>query len=464
MKRKTICLLCSALLLSAVFTGCGSTSAAPEDSGAEGLGATIDNTAPLAVPIIDLTDIAADDGSDTGEDTAGEGGTAKGNTADEGSTTKEDTAAEDGTEENAAAVSDFGLRLLSQCVRDGENTLISPLSVLYALGMTANGADGETLKQMEDAFGMSRQDLNSYLHTYRQSLPQGDKCSLSLANSIWVNADAAPTMQEDFLQSAVQWYDSQIYQAPFDESTRNAINDWVNENTDGMIPQILDKIPSESVLYLINALALDAEWEKIYSEDEIQDGIFTAADGTEQNVEMMYSTEQLYLRDQNAEGFIKYYNNRDLAFAALLPNEGVSVSDYVASLTGEKLQQILSTPQEIEVHAGIPKFECEDGMEMSSVLKAMGITAAFDPKTADFTSMGSTPQQPFYIDRVLHKTYIAVDEKGTRAGAATAVEMDLMSLPSETRTVNLDRPFVYMLIDCRQGNLPVFIGTLEHVI
>ena len=442
MKKKIFGLLCSVLMLTTALTGCGGASAsspAPNESEEGSLQNEHNNTVSPDLSVVNLTaDI---------------------------------TASEDGTEEDTAslptdtaAAADFGLRLLQHSAKEGENTLISPLSVLYALGMTSNGAENNTLSQMEEAFGMSRQELNAYLSAYGQSLPTEDKCRLSLANSIWINNDIDPEVREEFLQSAVNWYDSEVYRASFDDAALAAINDWVKENTDGMIPDILNELPEDTVLCLINALAFDAEWENIYRENEIQDGTFTAADGTEQTVDMMYSDETLYLKDEHAVGFIKYYAGEDFAFAALLPEEGMSVSDYMSSLTGQRLLEVLNNPLETKVHASMPKFQCEYSVEMNDILKSMGMTDAFDPQAADFSSMGSTGELPFYIDRVIHKTYIAVDEKGTKAGAATAVMIAEMSLElPESETVYLDRPFVYMLIDCRHGNLPVFIGTLEHI-
>ncbi|MPN64990.1 hypothetical protein SDC9_212769 [bioreactor metagenome] len=143
----------------------------------------------------------------------------------------------------------------------------------------------------------------------------------------------------------------------------------------------------------------------------------------------------------------------------MLPNEGVSIADYAASLTGDRLMNILNNAQAIKVKTAIPKFESEYSVEMGDVLKSMGMTNAFDAYRADFTRLGQADGN-IYISRVLHKTYIAVDEKGTKAGAATAVEMSTTSAQlEEPKTVYLDRPFVYMLIDC-ETNLPIFIGTL----
>ena len=370
------------------------------------------------------------------------------------------------TDVSDAAVSDFALRLFKESMEDGENTLISPLSVLVALSMTANGADNETLSQMESVLGMPIDQLNTWISTYMANLPEEEKYKLSLANSIWFKDDPTFVVNEDFLQTNADYYGAGIYKAPFDDSTLKEINKWVEDNTDGMIKDILDQIPEDAVMYLVNALAFDAEWQNIYNEYQIQDGKFTTEDGTVRDVELMYSNENKYLNDDKAEGFIKYYANRKYAFAALLPNEGVSVSEYIASLDGEHLQELLSGAKTTPVDAAIPKFETEYKVEMSEILKKMGMPDAFDGTLADFSKLGSTTDgKNIFINRVIHQTYINVDGKGTKAGAATVVEMtkeSAMEPMDPPKQVYLDRPFVYMLIDC-ETNLPFFIGTMMDV-
>lgn len=359
-----------------------------------------------------------------------------------------------------ANVADFAVRLLQASQKEGENTLLSPLSVLCALSMTANGAEGETLEQMETVLGMPVEELNLYLYTYLQNLPQGEDYQLSLANSIWFADDDRFAVNRDFLQTNADYYGASIYQASFDDRTCKDINNWVKDKTDGMIPEILDQIPEDAIMYLVNALAFEAEWMKIYEKNHINDGTFTKEDGTEQNAEFMYSEESIYLEDANATGFMKKYKDGKYAFVAMLPNEGVSVSDYVASMTGEDLHGLLTNTQYATVRTVIPKFETEYNAEMSDILKDMGMPLAFDGENADFGKLGSSSDGNICIGRVLHKAFISVGEKGTKAGAATVVEMnDGSAMPVKPKTVYLDRPFVYMLVDC-ESNIPFFIGTM----
>lgn len=363
-----------------------------------------------------------------------------------------------------AKVTDFGVRLFQNSFDGEENTLISPLSVLCALAMTANGAKGHTLTEMEEVLGLSVEELNSYLHSYMSKLPEGNGYKLSLANSIWFRDDERLTVKQDFLQTNADYYGADIYKTPFDTSTVKDINKWVKSKTDGMIEEIIEQIPRETVMYLVNALAFEAEWQEIYKGTQCGYGQFTREDGVEQRVKFMHSDEYQYLEDENAIGFIKYYKDRAYAFVALLPNEGISVADYVAALTGEQLYELLLNPIEVQVDTAIPKFESEYSVQMRDVLMKMGMTEAFNDELADFTGLGTSSDGNIFISEVSHKTFISVGEKGTKAGAVTVVSTDTGAAmpPEDSKEVILNRPFVYMLIDC-ENNQPFFIGTQMSV-
>ena len=169
---------------------------------------------------------------------------------------------------------------------------------------------------------------------------------------------------------------------------------------------------------------------------------------------MMYSEEHSYLDDGKATGFIKPYKN-GYGFAALLPNEDISLSDYVASVTGKSFIDTIKKAKDIPVETEIPKFSYDYDIEMNSALKVLGMTNPFEPSKADFSALGSSDSGNIFISRVLHKAYIAVDEKGTKAGAATAVETVYAALEEGVYKVTLDRPFVYAVIDDAAG-LPVY--------
>ncbi len=362
-----------------------------------------------------------------------------------------------------AAVTDFALRLL-KASEDGEgNTLLSPLSVLCALSMTVNGAQGETLEEMESVLGMTRDELNLYIYTYIKNLPRGEKYKLSIANSIWLKDDESFVVNGHFLQTNANYYGADIYKTPFNEQTIKDINNWVSDKTDGMIPEIIDSFPDDTVISLINTLAFDAEWLSIYYDSQVRENDFTKEDGTKQKVEFMYDSVNNYLEDENATGFMRYYKGRKYAFVALLPKEGISVSDYISSLDGESLNKLLENSRNREVKTSIPKFETEYFSEMSDVLKSMGMNKAFTFHQAEFGGIGIAGEEPLRISRVIHKTYISVAEKGTKAGAAAEVDID----PEEgfdirPKEVYLNRPFLYMIVDT-ENNIPFFIGTMMDV-
>lgn len=361
----------------------------------------------------------------------------------------------------ALAATDFAVELL-QSTDSGGNILLSPVSVLSALAMTANGASGETKSQMEAVLGLPTEELNTYLQAYADSLPADKHARCSLANSVWFRDDADHlTVEQAFLDVCADYYGADLFQAPFDDSTLKDLNAWVSDRTDGMIPAILDRIPDSAMVYLVNALAFDGQWASVYRENQIHEGSFTTEDGTEQSAQMMYSQEFAYLEDDLATGFLKYYEGGTYAFAALLPNEGVTLEDYIASLTGEGLRGTLTSAQPEAVETAIPQFTAQYSTELSGILAELGMADAFDASAADFSAMGSSPDGPLYISRVLHKTFLALDAQGTRAGAATVVEVDTgASAPG--RTVYLDRPFLYLLVDC-EANLPLFIGAVRSL-
>lgn len=359
--------------------------------------------------------------------------------------------------DQAAAAADFALRLFRAGNDAEKNTLLSPLSVLCALSMTANGAKGETLTQMEKTLGLDRDRWNACFRAYMKAL-ESDK-SLKLANSVWFTADSRFTVERSFLQTNADYYGADVYQAPFDESTLAEINHWVKEKTDGMIPEILDKIPQEALMYLVNALAFDAKWAKPYTEYAVQEGEFRCADGTKRKVKLMYSEEGQYLEHEKAVGFLKPYDGGKYAFAALLPKEGVSLEEFLAALDGAALYKLLTEPEYATVQAALPKFETEYGAELSEMLKNLGMELPFDGSRADFSGLGISTGGNIFIGRVLHKTFLSVDEAGTRAGASTVVEMVDESAPMDLKQVVLDRPFVYLLIDLETG-LPIFIGAM----
>ena len=355
------------------------------------------------------------------------------------------------------AAARLGLGLLS--LSEGENPLLSPLSILYALAMTENGAAGETLAEMETLLGRPVEELNAALGAYLADKSDSAQGTLHLANGIWLREGEGFTAEPDFLQVNADCYQAGIYAAPFTDATLRDINAFVKEHTDGMIDGILSELPPDAVMVLVNALAFQAEWQDKY-ETEARPHEFTREDGTVTEVPMLFGGEYRYLETENASGFLKPYQGGRYAFAALLPSEGVTAAELLASLTPEGLRELIAQPRDCEVRTGLPKFQLSYDADLTSLLPQLGMAQAFDPEIADFSRLGSAADGNLYIGQVRHRTFIAVGEKGTRAGAATSVAMNETSaMPvEEPKVVILDRPFLYAIWDL-EANLPVFLGT-----
>jgi serpin B len=303
-------------------------------------------------------------------------------------------------------------------------------------------------------------DLNAYYFGYMHSLKNTENASLKQANSVWIRDNKEMIEVPDtFLQIVKSNYDAQVFRAPFDTSTVTDVNNWVNFHTEGMIPKIIENVSDDTVMYLINALAFDAKWANPYNQYEVSEGQFTTAEGDKVTVDMMNGTEYTYLEDENAIGFIKSYKDYNYSFAAILPNEGVSVTDYIKSMTGESLQKLLASARNETVFTEMPKFDFDYGLSLKKPLKTMGMPTAFDSEKADFSGLNT--KLPTYISDVIHKTHITVDEEGTRAAAVTAVIMEAGCALVEPKEVYLTRPFLFMILD-ENTKLPVFIGAVAN--
>ncbi len=360
----------------------------------------------------------------------------------------------------------FAVSLFRQAAATGEgNVLLSPLSVQLALAMTANGAGGQTLAEMEALLGGSvpLEELNEQLRTYVGGLPSGEGSALHIANSVWYREDDGLTVSPDFVQCVTDAYDAQVFGAAFDDQTAKDINNWVSQRTDGMIDNMVDRIPDVAMIYLINALAFDAEWQTPYQESDVRDGSFTSASGERQDVQMMHSTEGRYFDTDNAVGFFKSYKGGGYSFVGILPDEGVSLHDYIAGLDTAALLQAMQNASYGSAKISMPKFSYDYALTLNDCLIALGIPTAFDKDAADFSRLCQSAAGNCFISKVQHKTHIEVGELGTRAGAATKVEIAPEGAPPMSGpTIRLDRPFLYMIVD-NATNLPLLIGTVTSI-
>lgn len=356
---------------------------------------------------------------------------------------------------------DFSWTLFQNTLQKGENLLVSPLSAFFALSLCANGASGQTLAQMEKVLKMPIEDLNSFSNTLLGTLTNGLEKQLQIANCIWFNKDRVGDLEEPFIFIAQENYQANLFLSPLDEESIESINNWVANHTDNMISNMVDSLPPQTAMVLINALAFDAAWQAPYEKDNVKEELFSNFDQTTSPVSMMYQMEDFYVESQGFKGFIKRYAKGQYAFAALIPKqEDQSLESTYQNCDGQKLMEALFNPKYRQVQTGLPKFSLEEKLDLKDTLQKMGMEDAFGA-TADFSNLATSP---IYIGEILQKAKIEVDLSGTKATAATEIRMDALGAfsPEEPAEVICDRPFLYFLLDMDQ-QIPIFMGAIESL-
>lgn len=368
-------------------------------------------------------------------------------------------AAVQGSGSRAVDFNDFSIQLLRCSRESGENSLVSPLSVAMALGMVAEGAEGETREELERALHMSAAQLSGFL---ADNPADGEK--LKCANAAWINNNDALRFEpkQDYLKAISHGCGATLYADRFTDQTRRDINAWVDARTDGQIPQLLEQLDANAVMVLVNALAFDAKWETPYEAGDTEQDFFTNADGSRSKVDFLRGEEATYYEDDAVRGFCKFYEGGDYAFVAMVPRDGVTLDGYLESLDGEALAGYLTFGDGERVQTAIPKLELAPDGDLYATLQKMGVARAFDPDAAQFGGMG-TADGNLYIGQAVHKTVLSLTEEGTRAAAATAFAMDAGSAyePPQHK-VFLNRPFAFFILDARTQT-PVFAGTVEKL-
>ena len=370
-------------------------------------------------------------------------------------------------------VKNVSMELFKESVSDGKNSMISPVSILMAMAMAENGAAAGSRTQIEKAFGCTTEELSDWLKNWMTSLKSGTNTRMNVANSFWFRDTEGLEVKEDYLNTIKDCLDAQAYKAAFDEGTKEAINNWCDENTYGMIKKVIEEISPEDMAIIINATAFEGAWLVPYAEHQVEEGeTFYTEYGSEENADMLYSEEGFYIEgkieNKAVTGFKKSYED-DYSFVALLPEEGTAVADCVKDLDGSTFASLLNNGRYEKVNTVIPEFTSEYTVNnLISTFEKMGIKDIFSPDMADLSNMataaapGGDAAYNLYISKILHKTFIEVNRKGTRAAAVTGMVAGCTSLekPEEIHNVRLDRPFMYAIIDDVTAT-PIFIGTVQ---
>lgn len=365
-------------------------------------------------------------------------------------------------DEELSRLYSFSWDLFSQVRQEKEGQLVSPLSALFALGMTANGAKGETKDQMEKALNLSVDQINALSRAALDSASADQTRTLEIANSIWLNQNKADSFVDSYGTLLDQDYDAQSFQFDAAKDPQKEIDQWISEKTHGLIDQIPAELSAQTVLVLVNALAFDSAWQNEYEDNQIVRAPFHNVDGTETQVEMLTSEEEDLVMVEGLKGFIKPYEGHRYGLAVLIPeDENRSLDEVLASVDGTKLLNALRTPQPATIHASFPEYEFSSEMVLNDTLKAMGMELPFEDG-ADFSGMIEGGN--IAISEVIQKARIEVSRTGTKAAAATEVVMnETAALVTEDEVdVVCDRPFLYILMDLETAT-PVFMGTVQSM-
>jgi serpin B len=358
---------------------------------------------------------------------------------------------------------------LYQALKEQEaNLFYSPYSISLALAMTYAGARGETAEQMADTlqFLLEQDRLHPAFNWLDAELAgrgegaagkDGEGFRLNIVNAIWGEKDYE--FLSGFLDILAENYGAGLRILDFineTEQSRLTINSWVSDQTEGRIkdliaPGVLSELTR---LVLTNAIYFNAAWEHPFEKKMTEDGPFYLIDGGQINVPMMTQTESLgYVDGEGYQAVELPYDGGELSMVILLPVPG-DFGAFEETLNAQRVDAIINDLQYIQVALTMPRFEFDSEFDLNDTLADMGMPIAFT-ENADFSGMTGKPE--LFISDVVHKAFVAVDEAGTEAAAATAVEMALTSIPPPPVEVTIDHPFIFLIRDIETGTI-LFIG------
>ncbi len=357
--------------------------------------------------------------------------------------------------------------------KGGENLFYSPYSISLALAMTHAGARGETEEQMADAlhYRLPQEQLHPAFNALDQALAsrsegaegkddeeEGDEgFRLNIANAIWGQEDYS--FRDAFLDTLAENYGAGLRVLNFasaPEEARTAINEWVSEKTEGKIDELIARggIMPGTRLVLTNAIYFNAAWAEPFEEEQTEDGAFRLLDGGEVTVPLMRQTASYgYAARQGYQAIELPYDGRELSMVILLPEAG-AFETFEEALDAEEMAAVMEDLDREQVRLSMPSFEFSSGFSLKDALIALGMPKAFSGE-ADFSGM--TGSRDLFISDVIHKAFVSVDEEGTEAAAATAVEMVESAMPSEPIEVTINRPFIFAIRDIETGTV-LFVG------
>jgi len=366
-----------------------------------------------------------------------------------------------------AANTQFGFKFFDKLTKQnaGKNVFLSPSSVAFLLSMIYNGASGETQQAMAKTLalnGMSLPEINQANAGLRDMLAGADpQVQLTIANSLWARKGLAfkpefIARNRDFYAAEVATLDFAAPEAPI------AINKWVSQKTNGKIPEIVKSIPSDAILYLINAIYFKGNWAAPFDKAKTKDGQFTLLHGAKKKHPLMSRTGRYpFFTNDKFQAISLPYSAGRMSMYVFLPNKNSNLNELLASLSAGNWESWMPQFRSQEGNIVLPRFKLEYEVVLNEALQALGMQAAFDPQRANFSEMYATaPPAKVFIDEIKHKTFVEVNEEGTEAAAVTSGGMRVTSfMPMPPFEMIVDRPFFCTIHDNPTGTL-LFMGAI----
>mgnify|MGYP001105684153 CR=1 FL=1 len=350
-------------------------------------------------------------------------------------------------------------RLMMQDNEDVENIMISPLSISYALSMTLNGANGATRDSMMKAlryYNIDIEDINnSYKDLTDKLIDIDERVVMEIANSVWV--EKRLRVKQAFIDMLKEYFDAEAYDfSVSDPGMVEIINKWIEDNTHGKIKDMIDELPNDIAMLLINAIYFNGKWKYEFDTDKTNEMSFYTETGNQVTVPMM--NQELTARLSLMSDLILLelpYGQGNYVMDVLLPLDNNTCSDIVRLLNNENWNNWMNYMHDTNVDLYMPRFKYEFKTELKDILTSMGMGIAFAPEIADFSNIS---EQDLFISKVLHQTFIETNEEGTEAAAATVVMIEFTSTqPADPFMIKLDRPFLYLIRET-STNAIAFMG------
>ncbi|MFS0750092.1 serpin family protein [Oceanobacillus sp. 1P07AA] len=345
-----------------------------------------------------------------------------------------------------------------------DNIFVSPISIWLSVSMAYNGAGRETKDEMTKALQLRNIDLqilNKHNASMMEQLNNHDDVELNILNSIWLRPKF--TFLENFEQQVTESYNPEL--GPL--TTKEPMNEWVREKTNGKITDLIEKVDEDHVAFLLNATYFNGDWKYPFDENNTEDDSFNIDESSSTEVPYMSLDEELpyWETDEFQAVALPYGEEGNIQMEIFLPNESIELQEFVNKLTLEDWQNWRESMQETVGSLKMPKFSLEYKSELKNFFQALGMEKAFDKHEADFTNMIDPAQLRgnLYISKIMHKTFLQVDEKGTEAAGATSVEMKEESaiVSPAPFQMEVNRPFLLTISDNETDTI-LFMGMIHE--